>query len=410
MTEPVSVIVPARNEAHTIKQVVSVLGKISDVDEVVVVDNGSRDATAEHARQAGAVVISEPCQGMGNALRAGVLAARNDWIMKVDADLDKFDTALFSRMPDARAPGIGLVKGVWNDPHDNMPMTRLLVKPALRELFPGLAHLRAPNSGLYAFDKSQIAHEHLTGDYAVDIDIMLRVHAAGLDVIEVDIGTIEHDPRSVQHYNGMAQEILAFFLGRHDRHLTNELVVMSCDGAEVIFNGIATLVHRLSAGARATVYVDAFDTVQTRVLQRHLEPFPTARVLQLEAAKRFAPHANATGLCILAPYPKAGRSNALAEAVLLYEAHSAGYASNLWLMPTHEPGREISRFSPETVPDIRDGLAVKEAALAELAHLGMPATGQTAREVFQSYASLPDALRPSHFASGMMQSPSVGNL
>jgi len=409
MTEPVSVIVPARNEAQTIEQVVSVLGKITDVDEVVVIDNGSCDATAKRARNAGAVVISEPCQGMGHAVRAGLFAARNDWIMKVDADLDKFDTELFSRMPAARAPGVGLVKGAWNDPKDNMPMTRLLVTPALKRMFPGLAHLRAPNSGLYAFDKSRIAHAHLTGDYAVDIDVMLRVHAAGLDVIEVDIGAIEHDSRDVDHYNGMAEEIFSFFLSRQNRNLTNEMVVVARDGAEVICNALAALVHKVSAGVRASIYVDAFDTEQTRVLQRHLAPFPTARVLPLPSVKQFVPHTNATGLCILAPYPKAGGSHALGEAIMLYEAHTADHFSNLWLMPTHEPAREISRFIPETVPDVSDGVVVKEAALGDLARMGHPVVNAT-REVFQSYASLPDALRPSQFGARTMPSPSVGNL
>ena len=81
-------------------------------------------------------------------------------------------------------------------------------------MFPGLGHLRAPNTGIYLFDRSRIAHANLTGDYAVDIDVMLRVHAAGADVAEVDIGRIEHDARDVSHYNGMAEEIFAFFLSR----------------------------------------------------------------------------------------------------------------------------------------------------------------------------------------------------
>ena len=68
MTTPVSVIVPARNEGQTIARVVSVLADMPDVGEVVVIDNGSTDATADLARGAGAVVISEAQTGMGHAV------------------------------------------------------------------------------------------------------------------------------------------------------------------------------------------------------------------------------------------------------------------------------------------------------------------------------------------------------
>ena len=46
------------------------------VDEVIVVDNGSTDATAARAREAGARVVSEPQRGYGRACAAGVAAVR----------------------------------------------------------------------------------------------------------------------------------------------------------------------------------------------------------------------------------------------------------------------------------------------------------------------------------------------
>ncbi|WP_297780666.1 glycosyltransferase [uncultured Roseovarius sp.] len=408
MTSPVSVIVPARNEAQTIARVVSVLAGMPDVGEVVVIDNGSTDATAEVARTSGATVISEPRTGMGHAVRAGVAAARHDWVMKVDADLDKFDTDLFARMPAARAPGVGLVKGVWHDPADNMPMTRLLVMPALRQMFPGLSRLRAPNSGIYAFDRSRIAHQNLIGNYAADIDVMLRVHAAGYDVAEVDIGRIVHDTRDVVHYNGMAEEIFAFFLSRQSRLLTREMVVLAQNGGQVIHHALAAMVHRLSAGVRATIYLEDITSADSRLLQDSLSAYPTVSVCPLETACDFTPHANATGLCMLAPYPRAGGGNALAEAVSLYEAALEYLPGDLWLMPVHESGRMITGFQPDMVPDVSDGLAHKHEALELLtgASLALP---NPSREFFQSYASLPDALRPTIGPIIPQRHPSVGN-
>lgn len=408
MTEPVSVIVPARNEAQTIARVVSVLRDMPDVDEVVVIDNGSTDATTDEARTAGATVISEPRTGMGHAVRAGVVAARHDWVMKVDADLDRFDTALFARMPAARAPGVGLVKGVWHDPQDNMPMTRLLVMPALRQMFPGLSQLHAPNSGIYVFDRSLIAHEQLVGTYAADIDVMLRVHAAGHDVAEVDIGRLVNNTRNVQHYNGMAEEIFAFFLSRQSRRLTREIIVLAQDGAQVIHHALAALAHRLSAGVRATIYLEDITCPASRLLQQMLSAYPTARIDSLEAACDFTPHANATGGDVLAPYPRAGSGNALAEAVALYETGLGQLPGDLWLMPVHDTGLEITGFSPDMVPEVSDGLHLKSEALKALTGALVPLSGRS-RERFQSYASLPDALRPTFGPLIDHRHPSAGN-
>lgn len=409
MSIPVSVIVPARNEAQTITRVVSVLSDMPHVAEVVVINNGSTDATAELARSAGATVISETRTGMGHAVRAGVTAARHDWVMKVDADLDKFDTDLFARMPAARDTGVGLIKGAWHNPADNMPMTRLLVRPALNQMFPGLSHLRAPNSGLYAFNKTLIAYDGLATDYAVDLDIMLRVHAAGYRVAEVDIGNIVHDTRDVTHYNGMAEQILAFFLSRQSRMLTREMVLLAQDGTQVIQHALGSIGHRLSAGACATIYLEDLAAPGSRVLQDLLAAYPTARLLPLASASEFSAHANATGVCIFAPYPRAGGGEALSEAVDLFETVDAHLPSALWLMPVHDAGREITGFAPDMLPEVADGLALKRAAIEALGATPLPPAG-LGREPLQSYASLPDALRPSYCPVIGARQPSVGNL
>src|SRR5438445_9965336 len=76
-TAIVSVVIPCLNEEAPIANVVrEVLAQ--GVDEVVVVDNGSTDATAERARDAGARVVSEPQRGYGRACAAGLRSIRSD--------------------------------------------------------------------------------------------------------------------------------------------------------------------------------------------------------------------------------------------------------------------------------------------------------------------------------------------
>ncbi|HMN97980.1 MAG TPA: glycosyltransferase family 2 protein [Miltoncostaeaceae bacterium] len=83
----VTAVVPALDEEDGIATVVAGLLRQGLVDEVVVVDNGSADATTPRARAAGARVVREPRRGYGRACHAGVLAADgSDVIVLLDGD------------------------------------------------------------------------------------------------------------------------------------------------------------------------------------------------------------------------------------------------------------------------------------------------------------------------------------
>ena len=87
--ERVSVVIPALNEAAAIGRV---LGDIPPwVDEVIVVDDGSTDATAAAASSAGARVVREPKRGYGQACLAGIAAiGETDIVVFLDADYSDF--------------------------------------------------------------------------------------------------------------------------------------------------------------------------------------------------------------------------------------------------------------------------------------------------------------------------------
>ncbi len=83
----VSVIVPAFNEAATIGQIVRRIKQAGADYEVIVIDDGSEDDTANSARTAGATVIRNPYNlGNGASVKAGCLAASGDVIVMIDAD------------------------------------------------------------------------------------------------------------------------------------------------------------------------------------------------------------------------------------------------------------------------------------------------------------------------------------
>ena len=84
----VSAIIPAHNEQNTIADVVRVLRSSNIIDETIVVSDGSEDATAQVAKDAGAIVYElQNRSGKGAAMKHGVAQANARVIAFFDADL-----------------------------------------------------------------------------------------------------------------------------------------------------------------------------------------------------------------------------------------------------------------------------------------------------------------------------------
>ncbi len=122
----VAAVLPARNEEATVGDIVRAVGSgLRDrhglVDEVVVVDSHSRDATARVAAAAGARVVrctATPDDGKGGAIRSGLAGTDADLVVFLDADVESFRegyvTGLLAPLLDD--PSLVLAKAFYDRP------------------------------------------------------------------------------------------------------------------------------------------------------------------------------------------------------------------------------------------------------------------------------------------------------
>ena len=107
----VSVVVPARNEAETIRQVVTGIFEVMPGAEVIVVCDGSNDSTADEARLAGAELVQHPFpMGNGAAVKSGIRRASRRYFAIIDGD-GQHDPGDLIRLYDTLSNGYDLVVG-----------------------------------------------------------------------------------------------------------------------------------------------------------------------------------------------------------------------------------------------------------------------------------------------------------
>lgn len=207
MAKPaLAVLIPAYNCAATIADVVA--GARRHVDDVLVVDDGSADATAERAAAAGAQVVRQPGNtGKGAALRAGMerLAARGvERVLTMDGDgqhlADQIPVLLAASEPDPHALIIG-VRQV--DPGLVTPMRQFGNRFANRwvEIACGLA-LPDTQSGFRVYPMLETRSlGAAAGHFAFETEVLIRAARGGIAIHSVPVRAYYPPPAErVSHF------------------------------------------------------------------------------------------------------------------------------------------------------------------------------------------------------------------
>ena len=157
----ISVVIPAYNEEHGLTEVVTGLRSRLETTghpfDIVVVDDGSRDRTAEVARELGVTLVSHSRnRGYGAALKTGIRAAEGEYILICDADGTYPPESILTLLE--RIDSHDMVVGSRTGESVHHPFFRRLAKAILRSLAVYLSETDIPdlNSGLRVFRRRSV--------------------------------------------------------------------------------------------------------------------------------------------------------------------------------------------------------------------------------------------------------------
>ena len=245
--QKVSVIIPAYNEEDTVADVVGVISKVSFVDEILVINDGSSDNTEAEALNAGARVIThETNKGKGEALFTGYREAECDIIAFIDADIHNLTSKKVESMIMPILEGkTDITKTKFARARGRV--TELTAKPLLNFFFPEIT-FEQPLSGQFAARKEVLKRINFEKDYGVDVGIVIDADVLGISIMEVDIGAIEHDMSPLSDLNLMANEVVRTIMDRANKYgrviMIDDIghyIRMSIVGLSLVILGLFTI-------------------------------------------------------------------------------------------------------------------------------------------------------------------------
>lgn len=211
----VSVIIPVLNEGATIRKVIRIIKQTSLPIEIIVVDDNSTDNTISEARKENARIITSSMRGKGLSMREGLLAAKYEVVVYLDGDIITYPPNVVDLLSKPIIDGkADFVKSTFKRQAGRV--TQLVAKPLLSILFPELAYLEQPLSGMIAAKRSFLKQVSFEKDYGVDIGLLIDMHRLNARIQEVNIGRVQNAMQSLEQLGKMSKEVSRTILNKAD--------------------------------------------------------------------------------------------------------------------------------------------------------------------------------------------------
>jgi glucosyl-3-phosphoglycerate synthase len=267
----VSVVLPALNEQATVGRIVErirrdLVDRHHLVDELVVMDSGSTDATIEVAAAAGATVVRRedvlgdlpPRPGKGEVLWRSLAATTGDVLVFVDSDLRDFSTVFVTGLlgPLLTDDSVQFVKATYDralqTPDAFVPagggrVTELVARPLLALHWPALTGFVQPLGGEYAARRSLLESLPFPCGYGVEFALLVDTYrTVGLPAMaQVDLSRRKHRNSDLHKLGQMATEILQVAERRLGRREDEQVLLTQFardgSGSRVIDNDMTEL-------------------------------------------------------------------------------------------------------------------------------------------------------------------------
>ncbi|MBO0831814.1 MAG: glucosyl-3-phosphoglycerate synthase [Actinobacteria bacterium] len=276
----ISLILPTLNVADTLPQVLAEVAAVSAgatalIDQVIVVDGASSDATVEIARQAGAEVYLQdsllpnlgPALGKGDAMWRALARAGGDIIVFADTDTRNFhrDFVTATLGPLIVEPEIRFSKAAFRRPFTGESkditadgggrVTELTAKPLFNVFFPQLAGFAQPLAGEFAGTRELLFSIPFFTGYGVETGLLIdTLGLAGLSAMaQVDVGVRVNRHQSLGDLGRMSYAVLRTVLrratGPEARH-------NGCCHPDLVANGLYSHAVMTADGFRLYEYAE----------------------------------------------------------------------------------------------------------------------------------------------------------
>lgn len=195
-------VIPAYNPGPVLVDVAAGAAAILGRDRILIVDDGSRDGSADAASAAGFNVLRHPAnRGKGAALRTGYAAALEagaDLVVNLDSD-GQHHPEWISRLVDAMEPGTDIVIGSRMKDPGPMPLLRVLTNRFMSGVLSGLARQRIGDtqSGFRLIRRRVLEAVPLTTDrFETESELLIKAGRRGFQIREVAIPAVYGEEKS----------------------------------------------------------------------------------------------------------------------------------------------------------------------------------------------------------------------